>query len=215
MNIQGYQRIQFAFPNERRKAIDDLSFEIHSNAKTLLKGNTGSGKTVLLQILMGLYQVTDGELYINDVPISHYQRDELFQAIGIAFPSNQIFKGSFKENILMGRDISEKDLLDTIKVLKLDTYFVHQPDGVDCMINSGGKNLPRSIIQKILIARVIVHKPKLLLIEDPLQFIEEEEKKRIIDYLMDKKRDWTIVVVSDFYYWEEKCTQIIDLTNNN
>jgi ABC-type bacteriocin/lantibiotic exporter with double-glycine peptidase domain len=205
--------IEFGFPNERRKVLDDLSFEIHSNAKTLLKGNTGSGKTVLLQILMGLYQVTDGELYINAVPISHYQRDELFQAIGIAFPSNQIFKGTFKENILMGRDISEKDLLDTIKVLKLDTYFVHQPDGVDCMINSGGKNLPRSIIQKILIARVIINKPKLLLIEDPLQFIEEEEKKRIIDYLMDKKRDWTIVVVSDFYYWEEKCTQIIDLTN--
>jgi ABC-type bacteriocin/lantibiotic exporter with double-glycine peptidase domain len=47
--------------------------------------------------------------------------------------------------------------------------------------------------------------------EDPLQFIEEEEKKRIIDYLMHKQRNWTVIVVSDFYYWKEKCNRIIDL----
>ena len=207
--------IQFAFPNERKNIFSNLSFEVPPNAKTLLKGKSGSGKTILLQVLAGMLQIKNGELYINKIPIANYQRERLFESFGVSFPKNQIFEGTFRENITMGRNIPEKRLSEVIKILNLDNYFAHQPNGMECPVDSGGQRLPRSIIQKLLIARIIVAKPKLLLLEDPLLFIEEKEKKRIIDYLMDNKRNWTIVVISDFYYWEEKCTQTIDLNKSN
>ncbi|HMQ48191.1 MAG TPA: ABC transporter ATP-binding protein [Saprospiraceae bacterium] len=203
--------LQFGFEGEKSKIIQDLSFEISANAKVLLKGASGSGKTLLLQILAGIHDLEEGKLYFNEIPFQNYHRDNLYDALGVSFPTNQLFEGSFRENILLGRPIPEKDLKEVLEVLKLQEYVQQQPYGLDSHVDSGGRRLPRSIIQKLLIARLMVHKPKLLLLEDPLLFIEEQEKIRIIDYLMSPERNWTLVVVSDFYYWSEKCTQILEL----
>ena len=204
--------INFKFPDETNKIFNDLSFEIFPNEKVIITGKSGSGKTLLLQIIAGVYPVEEGELYINDIPFINYDKDSLNGAIGISFPTNQLFEGTFRENITMGKKkVSEEEILEVTKILGLGDYFAHQPQGIDSMLDSGGRRLPRSIIQKILIARTIVGRPKLLLLEDPLQFVEEEEKKRIIDYIMDKQHNWTVLVVADYYYWKEKCTRNIKL----
>ncbi len=204
--------IQFGFPDEKRSIFENLSFEIPAGGKVNITGKSGSGKTLLLQIISGIHQIEDGEIYINEVPLVNYNRDNLYTQIGIAFPTNQLFEGTFKDNILMGRIISDKSLQGIIKVLSLDNYFVKQPQGIDSFVDSGGRRLPRSIIQKLLIARILVARPKLLLLEDPVQFVEEENKKEIIDYIMSPERGWTVVVVADYYYWKEKTTSTINLS---
>ncbi|MBT8233874.1 MAG: ATP-binding cassette domain-containing protein [Saprospiraceae bacterium] len=209
------QDIQFGFPDERNNIIDELSFDIKSNEKVLLIGKSGSGKTLLLQILSGVHKIKEGELYINDIPFNNYNINKLHDNIGVAFPTNQIFEGTLKENITLGRTVSEKELSNVIHVLRLSEFFSHQTKGIESFVDSGGRRLPRSIIQKLLIARIIISKPRLLLLEDPLQFVEEEEKIRIINYLMSPERNWTVIVISDFYYWKEKCSQIINLNKKS
>lgn len=205
------REIQFGFPGERNKIFDNLSLDISENEKIVLVGKSGSGKSLLLQILAGIHQINDGELYINDIPLSHYNRDNLHKNLGMAFPTNQIFEGTIRENIVMGRSISEIQLAEVLNLLKLNDYLIHRLKGIDSFVDSGGRRLPRSIIQKLLIARIIVDNPRLILMEDPLQFIEEEDKVSIVDYLMNPARDWTIIVVSDYPYWREKCNRVIDL----
>jgi ABC-type bacteriocin/lantibiotic exporter with double-glycine peptidase domain len=203
--------IQFGFPQEKNNIIDNLSFEIAANEKIILKGKSGSGKSLLLQILSGIYQIDEGELYINGIPFSNYQRDQLYDSYGVAFPTNQIFEGTIKENITMGREISDNKITEVLNLLNLNDYIIHKPLGIDSFVFSGGRRLPRSIIQRLLIARIIINEPKLLLLEDPLQFIEDHDKINIINYLMNDARNWTVIVVSDFYYWNEKCSRIIDI----
>jgi len=205
------KEVVFGFPDEKQKIFNNLSFELRPNEKAILTGKSGSGKSLLLQLLGGVHTIEDGELYVNGVPLSNYKRDTLYQHLGISFPTNQLFEGTFEENILMGRDIPQSYVLHILNILGLDDYLVHQPKGLESYVDSGGRRLPRSVIQKLLIARILVGKPKLLLMEDPLQFLDESEKKRIIDYIMHKDRNWTVLVVSDFYYWEEKCTRTIEL----
>lgn len=205
------REIVFGFPDEKNKIIDELSFEIAPNEKITLTGKSGSGKSLLLQILSGMHEIEDGELYIDDIPFSNYQRDKLYEIFGVSLPTNQIFEGTFKDNILLGRNIAEKEISHIIKLLKLDEYLIHQPQGVESFVDSGGRRLPRGVIQKLLVARIIIGEPKLLLMEDPLQFMQEEEKKRIIDYIMDEQRKWTVLVVSDYYYWKEKSNRVIEL----
>ena len=201
----------FGFPDEKKKILNDLSFEINANEKIVLAGKSGSGKSLLLQILAGIHQIEDGELYINEIPFSNYKRDQLYESFGVSFPTNQIFEGTFKENILLGRKIADKEIAAILELLNLNEYLIHQPQGIDSFVDSGGRRLPRSIIQKLLVARIIIGKPKLLLMEDPLQFMEKQEKKKIVDYIMDKQQNWTVLVVSDFYYWKEKSDRIIEL----
>lgn len=204
--------LQFGFPDEKKRIFTDFSFKIPANGKVVISGESGSGKTLLLQLIAGIHTLEKGELYLNDIPFANYHRDKLYKKIGVAFPTNQLFEATFKENITMGRKISAKELTTIINILRLGNYFAHQPQGINTILDSGGRRLPRAIIQKLLIARIIIGKPKLLLMEDPLQFVEVSEKKRIIDYIMDKKRGWTVIIVADYTYWKEKCTQTIELT---
>ncbi len=205
------KNLSFAFPEDKNTIIDDLSFRIESNEKVVLSGKSGSGKSILLQILAGIHEQDRGKVLINDIPFLNYKRDELYTHIGVSFPINQIFEGSIKDNILLGRSDVEKKLDETIQFLRLKDFTNHLPKGVDTVLDSGGRRLPRSIIQKILIARIIINEPKLLLMEDPLLFVEEEEKKRIIDYMMSDDRKWTILVISDFYYWRERSNRLLKL----
>jgi ABC-type bacteriocin/lantibiotic exporter with double-glycine peptidase domain len=115
------------------------------------------------------------------------------------------------ENITLGRAIPDKDVSETLNFLGLKKYIAIQNRGVEAPVDPEGRRLPRSVIQKILIARMIVHKPRLLLMEDPLQFLDDSDKKRIIDYIMHPDRDWTVVVIADYPYWKEKSTQVIKL----
>jgi len=203
--------IEFGFPNDRKLIFDNLTFKINKNDKVALEGKSGSGKSILLQILAGIHNVTDGELYMNDIPYFSYDRDSLYNSTGMTFSVNQIFEGTFQENITLGKEIPRNRLEEVLEVLNLKDFINYQQKGILTILDSGGRRLPRSIIQKILIARMIVSEPKLLLMEDPLQFIDEEEKKRIVDYILSDERNWTVVIVSDFYYWKKKCNRVIEL----
>ncbi|NJC25432.1 peptidase domain-containing ABC transporter [Neolewinella antarctica] len=203
--------IEFAFPGDRRNVIDNLSFEIAAGEKVVLEGKSGSGKTVLLQILAGIYQIQDGEFYVNGTPLTTYNREMLYQEIGVAYPTNQIFESTLRENITLGREITSARLTEVLSLLQLNDYLEHQPEGLDSYVDSGGRRLPRAVIQKIMIARIIITEPKLLLLEDPLIFVGETESNRIIDYLMSPERPWTVLVVSHDPYWKERSSRIFNL----
>ena len=204
--------LDFTFPGMRRNIIENLSFELAENEKVVLGGPSGSGKSVLLQILAGIHRPNEGEVYVNGIPFNNYRRGDLTEHLAVSFPTNQIFEGTFRENILLGRDhISEDRLEQCLDILDLTEYVIHQPQGLDTDLDSGGRRLPRSIIQKILVARIIVANPQLLLLEDPLQFLADDEKKRIIDYLMSPERKWTLLVISDFHYWQERADRILTI----
>ncbi len=208
------KNIDFRFPDSTTKILDQVSFEVPARAKAVIRGDSGSGKSTLLQIIAGFHPTENGKLYLNDIPLGNYKKEALYNNVGIAFPTNQLFEGTFKENITMGRDFTDQHISKIAKILGLNSYFSNQPKGILSEIDSGGRRLPRSIIQKLLIARIIIGQPKLLLLEDPLQFVDETEKQRIIDYLMDDEREWTVIIVADYFYWNEKSTQTIELTKH-
>ncbi len=208
------KNIHFSFGEQKSKVIKEVSFEISANEKIVLSGKSGTGKSLLLQVLAGIRNIDGGELFLNDVPYNNYQKEQLYKSLGVAFPNNQIFEGTFEENIFLGRNIPKDEAKEILELLDLDFYFNRQPDGIKSMVDSGGRRLRRSILQKLLVARILVHKPKLLLMEDPMYFMEEDDKKKIIDYIMDKRRNWTVIVVSDFYYWRKKCDRVVELIKN-
>lgn len=203
--------IRFGFPEEKNKVFDGLSLDIKSGEKIVLEGSYGSGKSVLLQVLAGIHRHQEGEIYVNNIPFSNYEKSELQDSFGVVFPTNQIFEGTFRENILLGRNISDEKLNEVIDLLGMGDFISHQMRGMDSFVDSGGRRLPRTIIQKVLIARIIINEPKLILLESPLQAIQKEERKKIIDYLTDEERGWTLIVISDFDYWKSKCNRSINL----
>jgi len=184
---------------------------INANERVVIFGESGTGKSTLLHLMTGIYNLQAGEILLNDIPLQHYKREKLYEQIGVYFPTNQLFAGTIRENIVVGRDISDKAIIEINKILGLQKYVQIQENGLHTDITSGGRKLPKKVIQKILLARIIIGKPRLLLMEDPLLFFEENETEKIINYLMDKQRNWTLIVVTNNVYWKEKCTKTIEL----
>lgn len=206
--------LEFGYPDMKRKIIKDLSLVIDAGAKVTIEGESGSGKSTLLHLISGMIDFDEGDILLNGMPIHNFNREKLFGNIGFYFPTNQLFEGTIYENVTLGRKILNEDFFEVVHKLKLKDYIGKQVKGIDTVIKPEGKQLPRSIIQKLLIARTIVHKPKLLIMEDPLQSLEDEEKDQIIDYIMHPRNEWTVLVVGDYPYWKERSTQIIELSKN-
>lgn len=199
---------RFQFPNTRLPVIDDLSFSVQPNSVAILDDKFVRGRTTLLKILAGLYHTQYGEILLNDIPINNYNQEFLQENVGIYFSTNDLFDGSLYDNLTLGYNIQEDYLYDLLKNVHLMEFIGKQDKGLHTHIDSNGRRLPRSVIDKILLARTLIHNPKLLLLDNPLNNVQKVERHEIFDWLI--SQEMTIVVASNDDYWKSKTFHTIE-----
>ena len=201
--------VTFSYPDHNRKTLNKLDLTISAGEKLILAGGNGSGKSTLLYILSALYNVQEGTIHFNGIPKKNLNLGQLRSIIGDYLAQEQLFQGTIMENITMGKvNASFDNVKWAIENLGLKDFISSLNDGYDTMLDPEGKRLPRSIIQKLLLARCIVDKPKLIVLEDPLEHIDENERRNIIDFLTSPKNNWTMITVSSDPYFAQKCDRI-------
>ncbi|WP_435132654.1 peptidase domain-containing ABC transporter [Formosa sp. A9] len=196
------------------KILRELNFKIQQDSRILLDGKSGSGKTTLLKILSGLVVPTYGAFYVNDVSMLGIWPNKYRANVGQVLPSQLPFEGTILENITFGRkDISIGYLNEVLENLGLLAFVKTQPKGLNTILYPEGQQIPFTVSKRILLARAIVHQPKLLLLKDPLEYLENEEAERLIKYLTAKERPWALVVSSQNENWRAHCNKIIEISN--
>jgi len=192
------KEVGFQYPDTNKQIIHNVSFHFISGKSYVIMGENGSGKSTLLHLISGLYKPTNGIICINDHPFLSYQQDDLNDLIGSGLKEETLFDGTILENITLGRkDISIEQVEKTLRNLFLFDFICSIPKGLFTTVEPLGRKLPRSVIQKLLIARAIVNEPKLLVIESNFETIELNERKKILTYLFDKKNAWTLIMISN------------------
>lgn len=192
------KNISFSFPQEKKQILNNITLLIQSGERIGISGYRGSGKTILLDMIAGLYHETSGSVTYNEFPLSNLNIGVLRSLIGDNLRGNNVFDGTIYENISMGKkEISLEDVIKACEPVDLLNYIQSLPDGFDTMLLSEGKTLPKSIRLKIILARCIAETPKLILLEDTLGHLEAVTRKKILNYLLDKKRTWTLIAVSN------------------
>lgn len=206
------ENLSFKFPDSNDFVIHKVNVKIEPSEKIYLEGKNGSGKTTLIRILSGLLQPSSGSFYINDdtyrkIDLTHYRSQ-----IGTIITGETPFEGTILENLTFNNpNVPHEDLKWAIDSVKLGDFIKSLPEGLDTKIYPEGKQLSSSNAQKILLARSIINKPKILFYEDPLDRMDEEAAKEIIDFIMDEKHKWTVIVSSKNEYWKQKCTRQITM----
>jgi ABC-type bacteriocin/lantibiotic exporter with double-glycine peptidase domain len=192
--------------------LDKINLKIDQSEKIYLEGSNGSGKTTLIRVLSGGMQPTSGSFFIND---DTYRKIDLAQyrsQIGTITQGETPFEGTILENITFNNPlVSHDDIKWAIESVKLGTFIKTLPNGLDTHIFPDGRQLSSSNAQKIILARSIVNKPKILFFEDPLDKMDEEATKEIIDFITDSKNKWTVIVSSKNEYWKQKCNRKIKM----
>jgi ABC-type bacteriocin/lantibiotic exporter with double-glycine peptidase domain len=204
--------LSYTFPDASSKILKSVTLQINQGETLYLDGKNGSGKTTLLRILAGLIQTNNNSIYIND---EHYNKININQyrsQIGIITEGQSLFEGSILENITFkNTSISTERIKWVLEKIKLTDVIKKMPKGIDELILTDGKQLSSSLSQKFLLARAIINEPLVLFLENPFDKMDDDQSKEIIDFILSKEHNWTVIVTSKNEYWKQKCERIITL----
>jgi ABC-type bacteriocin/lantibiotic exporter with double-glycine peptidase domain len=218
-NISQYANISldaenmgFKFPDTNFGILKKINLKINPGEKILIDGENGSGKTTLIRVLSGLLHHTSGSLYINDNTFNKIDVKQYRARIGSIIQGETTFEGTILENITFNdKNISSENLKWALDSVQLTSYIKKLPKGLDTKIFPEGKELSSSNIQKILLARSIIHKPTILFYEEPTDKMDTKVANEIIDFITSETNKWTVVVSSQNPHWLTKCSREITM----
>jgi ABC-type bacteriocin/lantibiotic exporter with double-glycine peptidase domain len=206
------ENLNYRFPDSNDLVLEKINLQISPAEKILLKGNNGSGKTTLIRILSGLLKPSSGSLFINDDTYRKIDLEQYRSQIGTITIGETPFEGTVLENITFNNpSISQENIKWAIESVKLGDFIKSLPIGLETKIFPEGKQLSSSNAQKILLARNIINKPKILFLEEPFDKMDNQVAEELIDFITSKDNNWSILISSKNPYWEQKCNRIITM----
>ena len=208
------ENLEFKFPDSKNNVLNTISLKINQGEKIVINGENGSGKTTLIRVLSGLLQQTSGAFYINDDSFRKINLNQYRSQIGSIVHNETPFEGTIIENITFNdSNITDENIKWAVNAMQLSSLIKTLPEGLNTKIFPEGRQLSSSNAQKILLARSIIHKPKILFYEDPTDTMDENVANEIIDFITSDKNNWTVIVSSKNPYWKTKCNREIIMEN--
>ena len=197
---------------ESGRGLGPLDLDLEGGARLAVLGSIGSGKTVLLQVLAGLREPQEGSLRLDGAALDRDRLREHWAGIGWVPQDAFLFSASLRENLAMGRpDASEADLWETARVVCLDDLIRRLPQGLDTVVGERGVSLSGGERQRAALARALLRRPRLLLMDDALSAVDSETEARILENLRGFLKDVTVVLATHRVFVAELCDQVLVL----
>ncbi|MFN2260929.1 MAG: peptidase domain-containing ABC transporter [Psychroflexus sp.] len=197
---------------ENRTILKNINLIINPQDRILVQGLPGSGKTLLLRVLAGLIEEIDGNIFVNDLNLKNISITHFRGFVGHFFPNNRTFEGTILENITLNNpEISLEYVQYIVDKLELRSFIKNQDKGLKTKIHTDGKKLPYTVTKKIMIARALASKPKLLILKEPTEDFLAEQENTVMDFLSDPENPWALVVVSRSEKWKSKCNRFFEI----
>lgn len=206
------RNLSYQYDDGDSLVLKDINLKINPGEKVLIAGYHGSGKSTLMQILSVLKRDFQGSLLFNGLPKQNLHLRSLRGHIGDISSQEDLFKGDILENITLGNPrITIQRVLEICELVGLSEFIRNHPQGINTELLPGGRNTPGSIVSKILIARAIAAKPKMLVLEQPLGALNFRDRLRISQMLTDSSAPWTLVCSSDDPLLASMCQRVVVL----
>ena len=169
-----FENVNFKYSAEAQKyALSNIDLRIESGMTVGVIGGTGSGKSSLVQLIPRLYDATEGRVYVGGVDVREYGLETLRNSVAVVLQKNLLFAGSIKENLRWGNpDATDEDLVEACRLAQADDFVRAFPDGYDTMIEQGGTNVSGGQKQRLCIARALLKKPKILILDDSTSAVD-------------------------------------------
>lgn len=189
--------VKYTYPEEKKTVINDVSLDIGSGKRVLITGENDSGKSTLLYLIGGLYTPTEGSVTIDSIPIANYNPESLRSRVGGYLRDERLFEGTLFDNIALGREAATfQNVQWAIENLGLHGFIKDLPLGYDTRIMPHGRQFSKSTVAKILLARAIADKPRLLILENSFSVFSDEDRIQILEFLLDPTHSWTVILTS-------------------
>lgn len=189
--------VHFTYPDQLVATLKGVSFTIQPGEKVAILGRIGSGKSTVARMMLGLYAPDQGAVLVDDTDIRQIDPGDLRRNIGSVLQDVWLFSGTVRENIAIGaRHARDADILDAARIAGVEDFIARHPSGYDLMLAERGEGLSGGQRQAITLARALVGKPPILLLDEPTSAMDVQNERDVIARLKTHMRDQTVVIVT-------------------
>lgn len=193
-----FSHVYFKYRKDAKEyVLSDIDLHIRAGQTIGIVGQTGSAKTTLVQLIPRLYDVTKGELLIDGKPVEQYPLRHLRDSIAMVLQKNTLFSGTLRENLLWGnKDATQEEIEEACRIAGADEFIGRLEDGYDTEMGQGGVNVSGGQKQRLCIARAILKKPKVLILDDSTSAVDTATEARIRTMLQEKLPRMTKIIIA-------------------
>ena len=193
-----FENVNFKYSAKANKyALSDIDLDIQSGETVGILGGTGSSKTTLIQLIPRLYDATEGNVYVGGVNVKDYDLDTLRKEVSVVLQKNVLFSGTIKENLRWGdENATDEDIERVCKLAQADEFVRSFPDGYDTYIEQGGSNVSGGQKQRLCIARALLRKPKVLILDDSTSAVDTKTDALIRQAFKEEIPDTTKIIIA-------------------
>ncbi|MBN1535826.1 MAG: ABC transporter ATP-binding protein [Anaerolineales bacterium] len=177
--------------------ISNINFVAQPGEVIAIVGGTGTGKSTMVNLIPRLYDVTDGMVLIDDIDVRDYELETLRQDIGVVLQKNTLFSGTIYENLLWGNEHATREEVETAaKDAQAHEFVMSFPDGYDTQLGQGGVNVSGGQKQRLCIARAMLKKPKILILDDSTSAVDSTTEAKIRESFYHRLADATVFIIA-------------------
>ena len=193
-----FSHVFFKYKKEAKEyVLSDINLHIYPGQTVGIVGQTGSAKTTLVQLIPRLYDATEGEVLIDGWPVNRYPLKNLRDSISMVLQNNTLFSGSLRDNLLWGdKNASQEEIEEACRIAGAYEFIDRLPEGFDTEMGQGGVNVSGGQKQRICIARAVLKKPKVLILDDSTSAVDTATEAGIREQLAEKLPGMTKIIIA-------------------
>ena len=191
------ENVTFKYRGASKPAINNISFTAEKGKTTAIIGGTGSGKSTILNLLIRFYDVSEGQILIDEMDIREISQEELRSNFGLVSQNAVLFTGSIRDNIRFGReDATDDEIIEALKIAQAWNFVEEKGQGLDYVLAQSGRNLSGGQKQRLAIARALIRKPNFYLFDDSFSALDFKTDRMLRDALKPYTEDSAVIVVA-------------------
>ena len=209
-----FDHVSFSYKKNGEKVLSDIDLDIKSGETIGIIGGTGSAKSSLVQLLPRLYDVTEGSVSIGGVDVRRYDLETLRNNVAMVLQKNELFSGTIADNLRWGNpDATDAEIVDACKQACADEFIERFPDKYQTHIEQGGNNVSGGQKQRLCIARALLKKPRILILDDSTSAVDTATDARIRRSFAEKIPGTTVFIVAQRISSVENADKVLVLDN--
>jgi ATP-binding cassette subfamily B multidrug efflux pump len=193
-----FDSVSFSYSkNKDNLTLNGCSFEIKPGETVGIIGGTGSGKTSLVQLIPRLYDVIEGRVLVGGHDVRDYRLDTLRSAVAVVLQKNVLFSGTIKENLRWGNEeATDSEIIEACKIAQAHDFITSFPEGYETYLGQGGVNVSGGQKQRLSIARALLRRPKILILDDSTSAVDTATDSKIRQALRENLKDTTKIIIA-------------------